>query len=138
MIDMKERRRFTRYPVYCPVEYKCDNSEPRKSAVTVNFSEGGAFVSVDSPPEAGSEIIIRIKLRGEEMFIRAKVIHVQSRNSKGMGLEFTDPPSQFIRKFYDELETIMLYQRQYSLEAGRPISLAEASMKWYEEGPALP
>ena len=66
--------------------------------------------------------------------MRAKVVHVEFEEANqvyNIGVEFQQNPSDFVNRFYDELEAIMLYQRQYSKETLRPISLAEASLNWY-------
>ena len=134
MIEVNERRRFRRYPIYCPIEYKCENEEPRGASITLNLSEGGALITTKHEISPDTGIIIKMVLRGEIFFVRAKVVHVQYTRDEGLynvGVEFRQNTFNFTRKFYEEMEAIMLYQRQCSRETGRPISIAEASMKWY-------
>jgi len=134
MIEVNERRRFRRYPIYCPIEYKCENEEPRGASITLNLSEGGALITTKHEISPDTRLIIKMVLRGEIFFVRAKVVHVQYARDEGLynvGVEFTQSTFNFTRKFYEEMEAIMLYQRQCSRETGRPISIAEASMKWY-------
>jgi hypothetical protein len=134
MIDMTERRKFPRYPIYCPIEYKCADNAPPTTSITLNLCEGGALISTKKKIVSGTGLIIKIEFKGRIFFVRAKVVHVEfeERNRVyNMGVEFVRDESDFIRRFYDELEAIMLYQRQYGKEIGRPISLAEASLNWY-------
>ncbi|MCM8761484.1 MAG: PilZ domain-containing protein [Candidatus Omnitrophica bacterium] len=131
---MVERRRFPRYPIYCPIEYRCENDAPAGSSITLNLCEGGALISTDKRLETGSRLIIKISMKGEIFFLRARVVHVEHDDTIGVytiGVEFLHSPLDFARKFYDELEAIMLYRRQFAKESGRPISLAEASINWY-------
>jgi c-di-GMP-binding flagellar brake protein YcgR len=133
-MEFEERRRYRRYPLYCPIEYRCEDDSPIEASITLNMSEGGALISTEEPLTADTRMILKVCFKGEVFFIRARVVHVQ--NEKGgkafsVGVEFLQNPFDFTRKFYEELEAIMLYQRQYSYEAGRFVTLSEASMKWY-------
>jgi len=40
-----------------------------------------------------------------------------------------------LMRFYEELEGIMFFQKRYSEELGKEVSLTEASMKWYRSSP---
>jgi c-di-GMP-binding flagellar brake protein YcgR len=134
MIDMVDRRRFPRYPIYCPIEYRCEDDAPADSSITLNLCEGGALISTNRRLGPGARLIIKIALKGEVFFVRARVAHVELEETTGIyniGVEFVQNPFNFVRRFYDELEAIMLYQRQFAKETGRPISLAEASLNWY-------
>jgi len=133
-MDTIERRKYPRYPIYCPIEYRPEGSAPPGTCITLNLCEGGALISTRKQLPAGATLIIKISLRGEIFFVRAKVVHVEYEEKGGIytiGVEFQQNPFSFVRRFYDELEAIMLYQRQYAKETGRPISLAEASINWY-------
>ena len=138
MINMEERRRFQRYPIYCPIEYKCEDSQPRKASITINISEGGALISAENLIEVATNLIIKIYFKNHDFFVKARVVHVQNGiegDPFKIGVEFLESSLNFIRKFYEELETIMFYQRRYSKESARPISLTEASMRWYKTSP---
>lgn len=131
---MEERRRFNRYSIYCPIEYKTEDSHPRDSSVTLNICEGGALISVPRQLGISSNMIVKLRLKDKDFFIRSKVIHLQGGQGTGpysVGIEFLERPVELIRNFYEELETIMFYQKQYSEEMGREIPLPEASMLWY-------
>lgn len=133
-MDFVDRRRFPRYPVYCPIEYRCEDGSPIDSSVTLNLSEGGALITSNRFIPPSTKLIIKMSLKGQPFFVRARVVHIKSdkgSDSYSVGLEFLQNPFNFVRKFYEQLETIMLFQREYSIEAGRPVTLAEASMKWY-------
>lgn len=133
-MDTADRRRFKRYSLYCPVEYRCEDDSPIESSITLNLSEGGALISTNRLLAPDSRLIVKIPLKDETFFVRGRVVHVESGKEEGLhsvGVEFLQNPFNFIHKFYEELEAIMLFQRQYSKEALRPLTLAEASMKWH-------
>lgn len=132
MDNFVERRKFKRYPLYCPLQYKGGDRAPVNSSISVNISESGALISVDRPLSVMTSVIVRIFLAKEEFFIRARIVHVENVSEKGpytAGLEFLDGGSAFPKKLYEELESIMSYQRHCSEDAGRAVSLAEASIK---------
>ena len=133
---MEDRRRYNRYPVYCPIQFKTEDQRPRTASVTINLSEGGALITTDAQVEIPDTMIIKIRMKNEEFFIRSRVVHVQYGPDNGLynvGLEFIDTPVEFRERFYEELEAIMLYQRNYTNEMGKDISLAEASVRWFRE-----
>ena len=133
-MDTIDRRRYKRYSIYCPIEYKSEDETPIESSITFNLCEGGALISAHRPLKPQSRLIIKISLGGEAFFLRARVVHFNCEKDGALyavGVEFCENPFSFIRRFYEELETIMLYQRQFCKEAGRTLSLSEASIKWY-------
>lgn len=138
MIKMEERRRYQRYPVYCPLQYKCADDTPRDSSITINVSEGGALLSTRRFLEVGRQIIVKVYLKNKDFFVRSRVVHVQKALTEGLyniGIEFIDKSVDFMLKFYEELEVIMMYQRKYAEEMGTEISLADASIRWYKDTP---
>lgn len=133
---MEDRRRFSRYPVYCPIQFKCEGGNPRETSVTINLSEGGALISSQRLIESPDVMIIKINMCNEEFFIRSRVVHMQYGSDTGIynvGIEFLDTPNDFRERFYGELEAMMLYQREYINQTGQEISLAEASVRWYRD-----
>lgn len=133
-MDMIDRRRYKRYSIYCPIEYRSEDETPIEASITLNLCEGGALISTHKPLKIDSRLIIKITLNGEPFYIRARVVHFNCEKGGGLytvGIEFCDNPINFVQRFYEELETIMLYQRQFCKEAGRTLSLSEASIKWY-------
>lgn len=133
-MEIEDRRRYSRYPIYCPIEYRCEDSGPIASSVTLNLCEGGALITSPGYIPPATRMIIKMSLKGETFFVRARVVHVSAAADNDVyntGVEFLQNPFNFVRKLYEQVETIMLYQHQYSNEAGRPITLAEASMKWF-------
>jgi hypothetical protein len=134
---MEERRLFKRYPVYCPLEFK-PYGLPRDRCITVNLSEAGALISTSKNLNISDQMIIRIIIKEQEFFLRARVVHIQDERTPGLygvGVEFVEQPKDFVGRFYEELETLMLYRRRLSEEAGSDISLTEASTKWYRNSP---
>ena len=137
----QEKRRHERYPIYCPLEYKAEDVQPKEPSITLNISESGALISAKRELAVSSNVILKFKLRDEMFFIIGKVRHVRQYdggNSYDIGVEFWDRPKTFTKKFYEELEGIRDYQRRYKEEQGDDISLAEASLNWYKDFPELP
>ncbi|MBN2453188.1 MAG: PilZ domain-containing protein [Candidatus Omnitrophica bacterium] len=131
---MIERRKHRRYSVYCPIEYKCEDDNPVDSSITINVSEGGALICTHKPIVPQTKVIIKMLLKGEVFFIRAKVVHSELDEDKGtykIGIQFTENSFSFIRRLYEEIEAIMLYQREYAKQTGEQISLLDASKRWY-------
>ena len=133
-MDMVERRKYRRYPVYCPIEYRRADDNSIDSSITLNLSEAGALISTRKHITPDTRLVIRIILKGDVFFVRARVVHIEpelDKNVYDVGLEFMQNSFSFIRRFYEELESIMLYQRECSQRSGRQVTLPEASMQWY-------
>ncbi|MDD5136096.1 MAG: PilZ domain-containing protein [Candidatus Omnitrophica bacterium] len=132
----QERRRYERYPIYCPLEYKAEDEQPKESSITLNISEGGALISARRDLTPASNVIVKMKFRDELFFILGKIKHAK-RDENGdayeIGVEFWDRPKTFVKKFYEELDGIRDYQRRYREEQAGEISLAEASLNWYKD-----
>ena len=132
---VQEKRRYERYPIYCPLEYKAEDAKPKESSLTLNISEGGALISAKRDLPVASNVILKFKLRDEMFFIIGKVKHIrpdESNSAYDIGVEFLDRPKTFTKKFYEELDGIRDYQKRYKEEQGGELSLAEASLNWYK------
>ena len=133
---IQEKRRFERYPIYCPLEYKAEDELPKEPSITLNLSEGGALISARRDLAVSSNVILKFKMKDELFFIIGKVKHVkpcEDGNTYEIGVEFWDRPKAFSQKFYEELDGIKGYQKRYREDQGSDISLAEASLNWYKE-----
>lgn len=131
---MEERRRYQRFKVYCPLEYKFEGDRPRDYTITLNVCEGGALISMKGAMNPSRNLILRLFLRNEEFFMRSRIIHVQPGTGDGycdIGVTFLEPSDNFIKKFYQEIATLKIYQEQYIKETGQDISLSQASARWY-------
>ena len=132
----QDRRRHERYPIYCPIEFKAEDEQPKEPSMTLNVSEGGALISAKRDLSAFSSLIIKLKLRDELFFLLGKVKHVRqdgNNDTYEVGLEFWDRPKTFTKKLYEELDGIKNYQKKYREEQGSEISLPEASLNWYKD-----
>ena len=133
-MDTTDRRMYQRYPIYCPIEYRCEDPAFAETSVTLNLGEGGALISTNRFHKTEAHLMVKISLKGEVFFIRSKVVHAHPEKHDALysvGVEFLQSPPGFIRSLYEELETIMLYQSQAGAEAGNPLTLSEASIKWF-------
>ena len=137
----QDRRRHERYPIYCPLEYKAEDDQPKEPAITLNISENGALVSARRNLPINSNVILKFLLKDEMFFIIGKIRHIRQNDKKEIyeaGIEFWDKPRTFTKKFYDELQGIMEYQKRQKQELGNDISLAEASLDWYKDSANWP
>lgn len=134
--NLEERRRFIRYSIYCPTQYKGPGLSPRDPSITINMSEGGALITTRRSIDINSELILRFYFKQKEFLIRSRAVHVQYGLENGLysiGVEFLNRPIDFILSFYEEIEAVMLLQRKIREEHGQDITMAEASMKWYSD-----
>ena len=73
----QEKRRYERYPIYCPLEYKSEDIQPKEPSTTLNISEGGALISARRDLPVSSNIILKFKLRDDMFFIIGRVKHIR-------------------------------------------------------------
>lgn len=135
-VSPQERRRYERFPIYCPIEYKAEDQLPKESSVTLNVSEGGALISAKRDLSSSANLILKLRLRDQLFFIIGKVKHVRQEdndNGYSIGVEFWDRPRTFTKKFQEELRSIQEYRKKYEKAHGSEISLAEASINWYKD-----
>jgi len=133
--QVSERRRWERYPIYCPLEYKAEDNQPKEPSTTLNISEGGAMISARRALIISSNVILKFRLRDEMFFMIGKVRHArpgENNHAYELGVEFWEKPKTFTKKLYEELEGIKNYQKRYKEEQGSEISLEEASLNWYK------
>lgn len=136
MAGLEDRRRWTRHPVCAPIEYNYDYGVPRQTTSTLNISEGGALISTHGFVGRGSNLTIKLFLKNGYFVLRSRVAHVEKQRQDSLyhaGVEFVDRPPDFTFKFRKELDDLRLSQLLYSKEAGRDVTLSEASSRWYEK-----
>ena len=137
----QERRRYPRYQIFCPIEYKAEDREPKETSATLNISEGGALISARRSLVVASNLIVKLKLRNELFLMIGKVRHIRQNKENDtyeIGIEFWERPKTFRHKFYEELDRIKDYQERYKTEQGSEISLPEASLNWYKDTSGQP
>jgi len=86
-----EKRRSERTPLVVRVDYTTVDSF--FSEFTANINEGGLFIETESPPPAGTAVLLNFKLPGEEepLRVRGRVVWTAApggAESTGMGIEF--------------------------------------------------
>jgi type IV pilus assembly protein PilZ len=86
-----EKRRSERTPLVVRVDYTTVDSF--FSEFTANINEGGLFIETESPPPAGTAVLLNFKLPGEEEPIRVhgRVVWITAQGGAegpGMGIEF--------------------------------------------------
>lgn len=137
MADFIERRRFVRYPVYCPIQYRCEDERMRDETIALNMSEGGILLSTKRLLGVAARLIVRVFFRKEDFAIPGRVVHIHpdgcDRKVYNVGVEFRDLPARFIQRFYEEINGIALYQARVAATSGLEVTMAEASMNWYKD-----
>jgi hypothetical protein len=82
-----EKRRHARVPLDTPLQFQVKGRSREKPGVGKDISVGGMFIETDAPATFGSELLIRIRLRGSDQpsLIRGTVRWIQIN---GMGVQF--------------------------------------------------
>jgi Tfp pilus assembly protein PilZ len=107
-------------------------------AITLNMSEGGAFISTHNLIGTGTALSLRLLLQDAYISVAGRVVHAikeDRSNLSNIGVEFINRTSEYINRFNKEIDAITIYQRQSSDRNGREVSLAEASLNWYRNSP---
>ena len=86
-----EKRRSERTPLVVRVDYTTVDSF--FSEFTANINEGGLFIETESPPPAGTAVLLNFKLPGEEepLRVHGRVVWTAAQGGAegpGMGIEF--------------------------------------------------
>ena len=86
-----EKRRSERTPLVVRVDYTTVDSF--FSEFTANINEGGLFIETESPPPAGTAVLLNFTLPGEEepLRVRGRVVWTAAQGGAegtGMGIEF--------------------------------------------------
>lgn len=133
---MEERRRSKRYNIYCPLEYVCKDKSVGESSISLNISDCGALISAENLLKVGTPVVVKVFLRDKSFDIESEVVRVQKEENSqlyNLGVKFLVRSWDFVKRFYDEIEAILLYKEILSHAKGVPISLTEASIEWYSK-----
>ena len=136
--DVHDRRRYPRFSIYCPIQYTAEGKRAMERAITLNMSEGGAFISTHNLIGTGTALSLRLLLQDAYISVAGRVVHAikeDRSNLSNIGVEFINRTSEYINRFNKEIDAITIYQRQSSDRNGREVSLAEASLNWYLNSP---
>lgn len=105
MTKFNDRRKHKRFSVIIPLNVNGEKFlQFRKSS---NLSLGGIFIATNLLEKVGTEI--KVDFLFEEDWEKIKVVGMvrwlsEDKNHPGMGIEFVDPPANFIRKIEKYLE----------------------------------
>jgi Tfp pilus assembly protein PilZ len=82
-------RNYERYPLALPCEIEVTGEGERRSAVTVDLSGGGAFVTSFEPPAVGSLVLLTLPGQVRALSISGRVVwRRQGRRGGGIGVTF--------------------------------------------------
>ena len=134
-MNFKEKRRFLRHLLVNPLEFRVSEDSPPEKTETVNVSEGGLLFTSKTPVGSGKLITLMLPLYDKIFKIKARVMHSNPDESTGLyhiGVAFEKYADAFKVKLIEQIYLIEEYRVLRSLQAGREISLKEASLEWIE------
>jgi hypothetical protein len=86
MPEYAKERRHARYNCDAGVEIRTDDARAGYWGTLTDISLGGCYINTFSPLPTGTNVVLLIKIDGQEINSKAKVI--TSHPGVGMGLEF--------------------------------------------------
>ena len=140
MEGLNDRRRYARYPVCAPIEYNYEYNKPKEPTRALNISEAGALISTRGFIGRGSDLTLGIFFKNGYSTLRSRVTYIE-KQARGdgyrAGLQFIEPPKDYINNFRREIGDLELFKIRCSRETGREVPLSEASKRYYERSPSL-
>ncbi|PYP83968.1 MAG: pilus assembly protein PilZ [Candidatus Angelobacter sp. Gp1-AA117] len=88
MPEYATQRRHARYNCDAGVEIRIDDARSGYWGTLTDISLGGCYINTFSPLPVGTAVVLLIKIDGQEINTKAKV--VTSHPGVGMGLEFAE------------------------------------------------
>ena len=134
-MQVVECRQYIRHPICLPLSYIVVKSTLDQNArsKTINVSLGGLLFPGRRSVEAGATIIIKMPFENKVFNIRAKVVRcLKNMETKlyDIAVSFSRPQEAFKVKMIEQIYLIAEYRDLLSLQAGKEVSLEEASHKW--------
>lgn len=109
MAETNDKRKSRRIQVFLPVD--CRSPHYLQSKNSLNISTGGIFIETDLLETPGTSVELefmfkvddesfeKVVMRGEVIWVgESKKFTSHGAKSKGMGIKFINPPSDFIKK----------------------------------------
>jgi uncharacterized protein (TIGR02266 family) len=105
----KEERSKPRLPISEPVRIQCKDWDQFQVEQAGNISEGGIFVQTDRLLSPGTEFSLDLRIGGEEISTRAKVIWTkefpkESGRHSGIGARFLNLPAKYKKKLREMVQ----------------------------------
>ncbi len=106
-VSDEERRKCTRHPIHCPIEYNYKNNGLKNSSVMLNVSKSGAMISSNEAMNLTEDLTLNVCLKNRSFNMPTKVAHIQSEN-KGkppyrVGLKFLKKEKSNTEDFLKEI-----------------------------------
>ncbi len=133
-----EYRRFIRHPLCLPLSFKIIEKNLKKDrknirSRTSNVSLGGLLFPSKHPVNPKSQIEIKMPFENKIFNIKAQVVRCM-RNSDtklyDIAVSFLRMQEAFKAKMIEQIYLIAGYRDLLSLQAGKEVSLEEASRRW--------
>jgi uncharacterized protein (TIGR02266 family) len=98
-------RKYQRYPLEMPVDWKAHDSEDVFISSTADLSAGGAFVRTLAPPPVGTPVVVVLApTKGAVLTISGRVTWARhDAGAEGMGVRFEEPSSETGRALREAL-----------------------------------
>ncbi len=133
----EEHRRYIRHPAGVPITVRDRDGTDPHAAPGLNVSHGGLAFTAQDPLEPGRTIQIRIDEVVPPFEAKARVAWCRTHMGGYMiGVEFLDAKDAFRSRMVQQVCAIEQFQREMSIEEGRPVSRAEAASVWVERNAA--
>ena len=137
-LQIIERRHFIRHPLSLPLVYKIiksrkDQDQPGLRSETLDVSMGGLLFPSKNPVKLNSLIEIEMPFENKVFNFKAKVVRcINNSETKlyDVAVCFFRLREAFKAKMIEQIYLISEYRDLLSLQAGKEISLEEASRKW--------
>ena len=127
---MKERRQWKRYEAAYPVE--ADNTEDIDIINVIDVSKGGIGYETHSSLGKDEEITLRIFLKKRMFRLKAVVAYSKrlKENDYTVGIQFIDPPEDFLPTLEKELNDITQAYREKKLYKHKDTSFKDSSKEY--------
>ena len=137
-LQIIERRHFIRHPLSLPLVYKIiksrkDQDLPGLRSKTLDVSMGGLLFPSKNPVKLNSLIEIEMPFENKVFNFKARVVRcINNAETKlyDIAVSFFRLREAFKAKMIEQIYLISEYRDLLSLQAGKEISLEEASRKW--------
>ncbi|MCB9555366.1 MAG: Hsp70 family protein [Deltaproteobacteria bacterium] len=96
----KRRRNFARFPLRVPLSLSCVDWQQARELFSANVGRGGLFVPCGEPLPVGERVSITLTLPdGDRLPLKGRVVHIQSEEPRGVGVELDAATAQRIASY---------------------------------------
>ncbi len=130
---MNERRRWKRYTIAYPIEYKgVYTSQP---LTLIDVSREGIAFTTGEKLNKDDKIDVHIYMKKKMFNLQALVVHAMSHKDgyRLIGAKLIDAPDDFVEGLEREIGEIEAFHRQTNLYQNKKLTLKTASMEYLKK-----